>query len=242
MTYRAIFLDMDHTLCDTERADQFGVKDFQVKLAERIDPQIAFRVAEMYLKVIYGEKKGVPGWQKEDNETETHHRTKLLQKTIGLESDEALDWDELLSYANLFMKLRIKHFTFFPGTIEMLRRLRKKYKLILISNGPLFSQQPKIEKVGMEQHVDDIILGGALKHQKPHPSIFSLACEKAMCSPTEAIHVGDKLDSDIKGALNSCITSVWVNPSGGDCAPNPIPNYVINNIIDLEELLVQVAK
>ena len=241
MTYSAIFLDMDHTLCDTGLADKLGLEDFQHILTADFKYSVALKIGEMYLKVIYGEKKNIPGWQKEANDTEIEYRAKLLKKTIAQEIEADLDWAKLVRYSNLFMELRVKHFSFFPETTAMLKRLRQNYTLILISNGPLFSQEPKIQKVAMDQYVDDIILGGALEHQKPHPSIFMLACNKAACRPSEAIHVGDRLDSDIQGSVNSGISSIWLNSAKEDFEPVPSPNYIINNIIELETLLVQVS-
>ncbi len=237
MRYLAIFLDMDHTLCDTERADRLGLRDFQDRLTQRFDLGDAIKVGEKYLEVIYGSKSDMPGWRKEEEETETDYRAKLLEKTIEQETGRVWGRSELLNYANVFMELRIKHFSFFPGAIEMLCRLRKTYKLVLISNGPLFSQKLKVEKVEMKQHVDDILLGGALKRQKPHPSIFMLACQKAACQPGEAIHVGDKLEADIQGAVNAGITGVWLNSNGEMLETDPTPNYTIRNILELEKLL-----
>ncbi|BHH82703.1 HAD family hydrolase [Desulforhopalus sp. 52FAK] len=237
MRYQAVFLDMDHTLCDTERADRLGLRDFQDRLSQRFDHGDAIRIGEKYLEVIYGSKSDVPGWLREEEETEVDYRAKLLEKTIEEETNKVWGRSELLSYANVFMELRIKHFAFFPGTIEMLGRLRKTYKLVLISNGPLFSQKVKVEKVEMTQHVDHILIGGALKRQKPHPSIFMLACQKVGCHPSEAIHVGDKLDADIQGAVNAGITSVWLNSTGEMLNGDPTPNYTIRNILELEKLL-----
>lgn len=237
MVLRAIFLDMDHTLCDTTKADQLGVQDFQQALASDFEKPTAERIGEDYLKVIYGKNRNVPSWQKIESESETKYRARLLEKTIQQETTQKLSGEKLSTYARLFMDLRIKHFRFFPGAEEMLHKLRKKYCLILITNGPLFSQQPKIEKVEMARHVDEIILGGSLPYEKPHPSIFTLACKKAKCLPAEAIHVGDSLGADIQGAKNANITSVWLTPDPSQVPVVPQPDYIIKNICEVEKLV-----
>lgn len=242
MAYQAVFLDMDHTLCDTGRADQLGLEDFQLALAADYPQESAMRIGAAYLRVIYGEKKAVEGWQKQAGESEVGYRARLLEMTVEQESENTLAADRLLEYASRFMDLRIGHFDFFPGTADMLHRLRKNYTLVLVSNGPLFSQEPKIKKVAMDQFVDHIILGGTLPHQKPHPSIFSLACRKACCAPHEALHVGDLLESDIQGAMNAGIASIWVNPHEKSPAPKPLPDYTITNIIELETLLFEIDR
>ncbi len=233
---------MDHTLCDTDRADRLGVKDFQQILTSDFDYDAAIKIGEMYLKVIYGENRNRPGWQKKPHETESGFRTKLLEKTIEKVLGEKTYLNNLNIYAELFMALRIKHFSFFPNVQNMLLELKKEFKLILVSNGPLFSQEPKIKKVAMHQYVDDIILGGAIEYEKPHPFIFELACKKANCKPYEAIHVGDKLDSDIKGANDYGITSVWINSGDSHIKPEPTPDYIIKNICEFSTLLTQILQ
>lgn len=233
---------MDHTLCDTERADQLGMKDFQKILTSDFGHDAAIEIGEMYLRVIYGENRNRPGWQKNPQETEAEYRAKLLEKTIEEVLEKKSTISKLAVYAKLFMDLRIKHFEFFPTVQNMLLQLRKDFKLILISNGPLFSQEPKINKVAMHKFVDDIILGGALEHEKPHPSIFELACQKANCKPNEAIHIGDKLDSDIKGANDYGIVSVWINPDDICTEPQPSPDYIIKNVCELKTLLAQITQ
>ncbi|WP_136810862.1 HAD family hydrolase [Desulfosediminicola flagellatus] len=237
MAIQAIFLDMDHTLCDTERADKLALTDFQEALRSEFQSNIAMEIGEYYLNVIYGKNRHLQGWQKGPKDSEIEYRAKLLEKTINDLTDIKLKWSELILYTNLFMDLRIKHFSFFPRAGDMLRELKHRYRLIVVSNGPLFSQEPKIKKVAMIEHVHEIILGGTLKYEKPHSSIFELACQKAKCKPSEAIHVGDKLETDIKGANDFGIKSVWVNPKNTFTEPIPTPNYTIANICELKQLL-----
>jgi N-acylneuraminate-9-phosphatase len=241
MKYKAIFLDMDHTLCDTKRADALGVTAFQNELSTLFPHKTALRIGDQYLSVIYGKNKSSPLWQKQPLEDETAFRARLLKQIIREESTTIGFPLEKVSYlASRFMHLRIKNFDFFPGTIEMINLLRKKYTLVLISNGPLYSQKPKIDKVEMHKYCDHIILGGELKEQKPHPSIFHMACRKAQCLPCEAIHVGDMLESDIQGAKNAEIDNVWV---GSEEKMNQIgikPDYIISQITELKMLLQKI--
>ena len=237
MPLRAVFLDMDHTLCDTEQADQLAVIDFQQELATPFGRAVASQISRKYLSVIYGEYRHREGWQRRPGETEIGYRARLLAQTAGEVCESNEPFGSPIDLAQLFMDLRIRHFAFFPGVTEMLRELRSRLRLVVISNGPLFSQEPKIARVAMDQHVDHIILGGSLQYEKPHPSIFQLACRKARCEPSEAIHVGDSLESDIKGASNSGITSVWLNSGEQAAQPIPAPNHIIRHICELEDVL-----
>ena len=93
---------------------------------------------------------------------------------------------------------------------EFLAEARQLFTLVVITNGPAFSQVPKVEAVKLADHVDHIIIGGQEPEQKPARSIFDKALKLAGCEAHEAIHVGDSLAADIAGAHNSNITSVWI--------------------------------
>jgi N-acylneuraminate-9-phosphatase len=240
MRYTTIFLDMDHTLCDTARADELGVRDFQHVLKHDFTHEAAQQIAQIYLRVIYGARKDRPGYQKESAESEIGYRARLLQLVMTEAGVPFANFAKLEKYATHFMNLRIKHFDFFPGVIEMLVRLRRHYSLVLVTNGPVFSQEPKLQRVNMDKYMDHILLGGLLPEQKPHPAIFSLACEKARCDRTQAVHVGDMLAIDIQGAVNAGITSVWLNSGEPTAEPEPKPDHVITHITELEHLLTRI--
>ncbi len=98
MAYRAIFLDMDHTLCDTGRADKLGLQDFQTALGADLEHEVAAMVGKRYLKIIYGEKRAVPGWQKLSIESEMDYRARLLGMTLETEFHIVMAEGKLLQF------------------------------------------------------------------------------------------------------------------------------------------------
>ena len=115
-----------------------------------------------------------------------------------------------LTCKNNFDSDRLDAFAFYPGIPEFLAEARKYFTLVVITNGPEFSQVPKVQTIDLARHVDHIIIGGQEPAQKPDRSIFDKALRLANCRAHEAVHVGDSLAADIAGANNSGITSVWV--------------------------------
>ena len=120
---------------------------------------------------------------------------------------------QIINLQNTIEKQRINFYDFYLDVPKILLKLRKLYKLIVITNGPLYSQIPKVEKVQLSNYVDDIIIGGNYKEQKPYPSIFELALKKHKLLREETIHIGDSLRTDILGANNSNIKSIWIQNS-----------------------------
>jgi len=132
-------------------------------------------------------------------------RDLLTERQVDNISDETT-----LALQDKFDSDRLQAFDFYPGIREFLVEARQLFTLVVITNGPEFSQRPKIERVNLAAYVDHIIIGGQEPEEKPAISIFDKALKLANCQANEAIHVGDSLASDIAGAHNSGITSVWI--------------------------------
>lgn len=86
-----------------------------------------------------------------------------------------------------------------PNTVSMLRQLRKKYLLGLITNGPSNAQWEKIHKLSLEQYFNIVLVSGDLPWEKPNAMIFYKACDFLNVRPDECVMVGDKLETDILG-------------------------------------------
>ncbi len=49
------------------------------------------------------------------------------------------------------------------------------------------------------------------KSYKPRPELFEIALKETNLKPQEIVHIGDSLNSDIKGASNLGINTIWIN-------------------------------
>jgi putative hydrolase of the HAD superfamily len=89
------------------------------------------------------------------------------------------------------------------STHALLEALRNRgLKLALVSNtaSPEWLLRPVLERQGIAERVDVIVLSSEVGKRKPHPAIFERALEELGVGPTEALFVGDRLDADILGA------------------------------------------
>ncbi len=122
---------------------------------------------------------------------------------------------------------------FYPCVDSLLEQLSRKYKVALLSN--TISDQPKklIKKAGLDQYFDVMHCSCELGLRKPNPAIFRRVLTDLGVCPCETVHVGDSVEADMIGALDSKITGVWIkNPD------QPIwSGRAINNIRDLPALL-----
>jgi HAD superfamily hydrolase (TIGR01549 family) len=98
--------------------------------------------------------------------------------------------------------------------LPTLEALRPRYKLGLITNGPSAIQRRKIERFGLADHLDLLIVSGEVGVAKPDPAIFMLALEQLGVSADQALFVGDSPEYDLRGAEAAGMAFVWMNIVG----------------------------
>ncbi|MGD6738488.1 HAD family hydrolase [Photobacterium leiognathi subsp. mandapamensis] len=240
---KAIFLDMDETLCATSLADKHAVG--QLKLyVEDLYPQLdADPFLERYVAGVYKKLNDeLPELVPLLND-ELYFRQNLI---IVLFKEQGIDlpFDSAVAIQACFDQSRMSGFDFFPGMKEALVELRKAYKLVVITNGPVFSQHPKLATTEMQQYVDHIIVGGEEPEEKPALSIFEKALVLVGCKPHEAIHMGDSLAADIAGANNAGIKSIWVDTQKEADHQQLVyikPDFIVANPVELTEIVASLA-
>ena len=211
---KALFLDMDETLCDTHRANEHAKRLMEQALTERYGAALdSRRVTDAYVAGIYrhwNDSQRARYLPVTVGQSENVFRVLLIRDLLSEQGMHGVSESEAQTLQDNFDSNRLQAFDFYPGIREFLAEVRKRLTLVVITNGPEFSQIPKLEAVRMDEWVDHIIIGGQEPEQKPARSIFEKALKLANCQAHEAIHVGDSLATDIAGAHNSDIRSVWI--------------------------------
>ncbi|ELI5409851.1 HAD-IA family hydrolase [Vibrio parahaemolyticus] len=239
---KAIFFDMDETLCGTSQADKAAGQKFAAWIQQTY-PQVSDPQAflQRYLQGVYKKLNTEFPQLVALLPDENAFRCGLIQ-TILAENGIHIDAEQAQQAQHYFDSARMGAFTFFPGIKEMLTDLRKHYKLVVITNGPIFSQHPKLKATQMDEWVDHIIVGGEEPEEKPAASIFQKALNLVDIKPEEALHIGDSLAADIAGANNMGILSVWVNATGASNPTEITPNFEIRETVELKEILKTLAQ
>ncbi len=112
----------------------------------------------------------------------------------------------------------------------VLETLKQRYRIGVISNG---NNEP--ESVGLPGLFDFVVFAHDCGYPKPDPRIFEFALAQSGDDPGNVVHVGDSLESDVQGANNYGILSVWLNRRGVANATPISPRWEVR---DLEELTV----
>jgi 4-nitrophenyl phosphatase len=85
-----------------------------------------------------------------------------------------------------------------------------------------------VESVATAAGVRPLVVG------KPEPPLFELALQRMGVTETEAVMVGDSIDSDVRGARRVGMTTVLFAPNGG---PDGVAHYLVRSMAQLRRLL-----
>lgn len=101
----------------------------------------------------------------------------------------------------------------FPDTVEALRKLKTRYKLVILSNvdDALFKDTAK----SLEVPFDGIITAQQARAYKPDRRIFEHAFEKLALPPERILHVAQSIYHDIVPARALGVACVWINRRRG---------------------------
>ena len=133
--------------------------------------------------------------------------------------------------------LGIGHY-FLPGAKEALDALRGRYRLFLASNGTASVQHSRLESAGLYPVFEQVFVSQELGFNKPAREFFdACAAQIPGYAPEKAMMVGDSLSSDIRGGKNAGIRTCWVNPDHKSAPEGLTPDYEIEALSQLPELL-----
>lgn len=100
----------------------------------------------------------------------------------------------------------------FPYTHDVLKKLKSKYKLHIITNGFMEVQHIKLDKSELANYFDVIVCSEETGYKKPHKSVFQLAMKLANAHPMESVMIGDSYEADVIGGLKAGMKAIWFNP------------------------------
>ena len=124
------------------------------------------------------------------------------------------------------------------GAVNLLNALKDRAKLGIITNGFIELQQVRLERTGLREHFELLVISEEVGVAKPHRDIFEHALT-LMGSPRRenVLMVGDNPDSDILGGINAGLDTCWLNRDNKPTPDGIIPKYQVGSLWNLEQLL-----
>ena len=126
---------------------------------------------------------------------ETHNGEKIsLAKTMaafGIPVAESIQWRKNLIKPEKFLSRDEK-------LVKTLENLKSKYKIICVTNNPVFTARKTLEAIGVSEFFPEIIGLDTTGLSKPHYLPFSMALEKLGLNAKNCVAVGDRFNIDIE--------------------------------------------
>ena len=172
-----------------------------------------------------------------DEETTTVLLRQLLEEQGNLNvSDEVISTVLRAMYA-------VTQSNWYPeeDAIPTLQTLKERgFYLGLISNAADDENtQTLIDKGGFRSYLEFIVSSAAFGKRKPHPAIFQSALDHFHVEENQAVMVGDLMETDILGAHQIGMKSIWITRRSVETA-NPInvkPDAVVSTLGEIPPLL-----
>ena len=99
-----------------------------------------------------------------------------------------------------------------------------------------------IERAGLTELLDTIVISSEVGMRKPEPGIFRLALEQLGVEPHAAMFVGDRLETDVQGAANLGMTTVQALLFRADDTPAIEPDFMAFTPMDVLNAVRRLAR
>lgn len=141
--------------------------------------------------------------------------------------------EKIIDAAMLFRSLTRRQFGLFPDAAAVLRRLRERYALGLVSDAQWVFTEPELALSGLRDLFAVRVLSSRLGYKKPDPRLFARALGALHVPPERALYVGDNPARDLAGARRAGLRCILFRPAGNGTGEQP--DAVVDRHAQLEE-------
>lgn len=228
-----VFLDLDHTLWDFDKNAYLTLQALYTELDLQTKTGIVFEDFFATYQTINAEL-----WKAYNHQAISQkelRQTRFIRVFQALGSDISHETNAVLSHEYVFRCARTGHLV--EGAEQLLQYLQAKYIYHIITNGFNDTQWTKIEYSNLKHYLEphQLTTSENAGANKPDKLIFEYTCQLYNVSPQRCIMIGDNLDTDIRGAKQSNIKSIWYAPHQN--SKNELADIHITHLNQLIEIL-----
>jgi putative hydrolase of the HAD superfamily len=232
MALRAVLFDIDDTLFPSTtfagRARRRAV-DAMVHAGLDVDPASAYAELEEVVR--------------EFSSNYGHHFDKLVLR-LGSRLKPGVHPAIVIASGVCAYHASKEHIKPYPDAVRALSALsRTDLGRGVVTNGLTVKQAEKLVRLGLERAFSPnaIFISEELGVAKPHPRIFTIACESLGIAPTEALYVGDHPANDVDPAHEAGLFTCLRRGAGrhGEERAQHQPDFVVETLDELIAVLKQ---
>jgi FMN phosphatase YigB (HAD superfamily) len=134
--------------------------------------------------------------------------------------------------------------TLHPDVLPLLRSLSGRVRLGVLANQEA-TVVDALTRDGVAPFVDVWGVSALVGHEKPSPELFTWCLERSGCAAGQAVHVGNRLDTDVRPAAALGLGTVWVLRGEAPDDPSPEqlaePDLAVRDLTGLADVLLPLA-
>ena len=225
--FAAVFFDLDGTLV----SERIGVREARTAVGQRlIELGLWTKPATAFADSI----EMVIGGILEDNDWQWPlwlHSEEWMRRTLTVTELSVSD-DEFRELCAVYRDERSDRAEAIAGWADALAAARRHGQIGLITNfNDGLMQREKIRGAGLDGQFDGIYISGEIGIWKPEPGIFEHAATDLGVPPSECVHIGNSIVSDVEGALAAGMQAVLVEEDD-----RPRPDGLDDRVVWCEDL------
>lgn len=225
VAYGAHFFDFDHTLFDSDASEALAFDHAATSVG--LDP-----TPDLFA----------------DYQTINRALWRLVEAGELRPADvRTLRFEQLIAHTGLSVSssAMAEAFTFgmqefgelYPGALEIVAAAAETGPTALVTNAISEIQRRRIDRVGIGQLFDAIVISSEVGVAKPSPDIFVHAFAAIDHSaPSSTLMIGDSLSSDIAGGRAAGLATCWFNPTRATAPTDAAPDHDIHDLRQILEL------
>ncbi len=206
--HNIFFFDLDQTLLDFHASEKIALgtvlKENGLSYTDDVYPAFKAYNKSLWLEL----EKGTV--------TRTELFTKRFIYIFSLCEGDHSSLDPL-KVNSKFIKTMSVNGVLMDGALEFVRRLKDGIpgsRIYIASNGATINAKGRIASTGLDRYIDGLFISEDMGVTKPDPAFFDMCLEHIGETKDSCIMIGDSLSSDMLGAKNASLDSVWFMPSG----------------------------
>lgn len=122
-----------------------------------------------------------------------------------------------LKVNNEFIFMMSQNGVLMDGALEFIIKLKNNIRdarCYIVSNGATINAEGRIKSTGLFKYLEKVYVSEWMGVTKPSPEFFDMVLEGVAEPKETCIVIGDSLSSDMLGAKNASLASVWFMPEG----------------------------
>ena len=103
------------------------------------------------------------------------------------------------------------------GALEFVEKVKRNIpdaRIYIASNGATVNAKGRIASTGLDRYIDGLFISEDMGVTKPDAAFFDICLNRIGEPGSSCVMIGDSLSSDMLGAKNASLDSVWFMPYG----------------------------